>query len=213
VTGWAGAIAAAAPVEAGRGPRPVRTRPFAGPVFSVAVAAASALAAGAALVGAGVAWVPPREGGAEVLLRGAEVYAAECAGCHGARLEGRAVRPRPGGAPVAASATPLSAPPLGASGHAWRHADAELAAIVAHGAGGAAKPDGAPGMPAFAGRLGPDEIDAVLAHVKSRWPAGVRAYQAALNRDGGEALAALLRDPAWTFPGECLTAPSEAVER
>ena len=152
--------------------------------------------------------MPPREGSAQVLLRGAEIYAAECAGCHGARLEGQAVRTRPGGAPVAASA-----PPLGASGHAWRHADAELAAIVAHGAGGTAKPDGAAGMPAFAGRLSRDEISAVLAHVKSRWPTGIRAYQAALNRDGGEALAALLRDPAWTFPGECLTAPSEAVER
>ena len=85
--------------------------------------------------------------------------------------------------------------------------------IVARGTSGAAAAGDAPGMPAFAGRLSRDEISAVLAHVKSRWPAGVRAYQAALNRDGGEALAALLRDPAWTFPGECLTAPSEAVER
>ena len=58
-------------------------------------------------------------------------------------------------------------------------------------------------------RLGPDEIDAVLAHVKSRWPAGIRAYQAALDPGGGEALAALLRDPSWTFPGGCLTAPAE----
>ena len=50
-------------------------------------------------------------------------------------------------------------------------------------------------------------------HVKSRWPAGIRAYQASLNPGGGEALAALLRDPAWTFPGECLPAPAETVER
>ena len=35
-----------------------------------------------------------------------------------------------------------------------------------------------------------------------------------VGREGEvEAVAALLRDPAWTFPGECLTAPSEAVER
>lgn len=203
------AAAAAALAGAGRGPRPVRTRPFAGPVFSGAVAAAAALAAGAALAGAGVAWAPPLEVSARVLLRGAEVYAAECAGCHGARLEGQAARARPGDALVS-----RSAPPLGASGHAWRHSDAELDAIVTLGAGGAAKPDGAPGgMPAFAGRLSRDEIGAVLAHVKGRWPAGIRAYQAALNRDGGEALAALLRDPTWTFPGECLTAPSEAAER
>ena len=106
------------------------------------------------------------------------------------------------------------APPLSADGHAWRHSDAELAAIVAHGAGGGAVPGGAPGgMPAFADRLGSDEIGAVLAHVKSRWPAGTRAYQAALNQGGGETLAGLLRDPTWTFPGECLPAPAGALER
>ena len=116
------------------------------------------------------------------------------------------MRTWPGGAPV-----PSSAPPRGATGHAWRHSDAELADIVARGTPTAAGRER--GMPAFAGRLGPDEIGAVLAHVKSRWPAGIRAYQAALDRDGGEALAALLRDPTWTFPGECLTAPSETAER
>ena len=79
-------------------------------------AAASALAAGAALVGAGVAWAPPRESNTQVLLRGAEVYAAECAGCHGGRLEGRAAWMLPGAGNAAL--TPL-APPLGASGHAW----------------------------------------------------------------------------------------------
>jgi mono/diheme cytochrome c family protein len=206
MTGQAAAAVAAPAAEAGREPRPLPARRLAGLVPSVA-AAVSALAAGAALVGAGVAWAPPREGSAEVLLRGAEIYAAECAGCHGALLEGQAVRTRPGGAPAAASA-----PPLDAAGHAWRHSDAELAAIVANGAGGAAGP-GAPGMPAFAVRLGPGEIGAVLAHVKSRWPTSTRAYQASLNRGGGEALAALLGDPTWAFPGECLPAPAGAVER
>ena len=193
---------------AGRGPRPATARRLADQVFGGAIAA-SALAAGVALVGAGVAWAPPPGGSTQALLRGAEVYASECAGCHGARLQGRTVRTLSDGAPAFPPA-----PPLGAAGHAWRHSDAELAAIVAHGAGGDAGPDGAPGgMPAFAGRLGPDGIGAVLAHVKSRWPAGIRAYQAALNPGGEDAPAALLRDPAWTFPGECLTAPAEVVGR
>ncbi len=198
--------AVAAPAEANPGPRKAPARRLAGPVFGVA-AAVSALAAGAALVGAGVAWAPPREGSTQVLLRGAEVYAAECAGCHGARLEGRAARLGSGGAPGSPPA-----PPLGASGHAWRHSDAELAAIVARGTPGAAV-GRERGMPAFAGRLGPDGIEAVLMHVKSRWPAGIRAYQAALNPGGGEVLAALLRDPAWTFPSECLTSATEGVGR
>jgi mono/diheme cytochrome c family protein len=197
VTGQA-ATATAPPAGAGRGPRPAPARRLAGPVSGVA-AAASALASGAALVGAGVAWAQPRAASVRVLRHGAEVYAAECAGCHGARLEGQAARTRPGDAVVSPSA-----PPLGASGHAWRHSDAELATIVAHGTPSAAVGSGQ-GMPAFAERLCPDEIGAVLAHVKSRWPASIRAYQVALDPGGGKTLAALLRDPAWTFPGECLT--------
>ncbi len=63
-------------------------------------------------------------------------------------------------------------------------------------------------MPAFAERLGGREIDAILAYVKSRWPASVRAYQATLNPDGGETLADLLRDPTWTFPSQCLAPPA-----
>ena len=199
MTDRADAIAAAAPAGAGRAPRPAPARRLAGLAPGVAVAA-SALTAGTAVVGAGVVWVPPR-GDAHILLRGAEVYAAECAGCHGARLEGQvAARARPGDALAS-----RSAPPLGASGHAWRHSDAELAAIVADGAAGDdAGPGG--GMPGFAARLGPDEIEAVLAHVKSRWPAGIPTYQAALDRGGGDTFAALPRDPAWTFPGGCLSA-------
>ena len=67
-------------------------------------------------------------------------------------------------------------------------------------------------MPAFAGRLGRGEIDAVLAYVKSRWPDSLRARQAALN-PGGEALATLLRDPASVFPGQCLPSPAATGTR
>lgn len=49
--------------------------------------------------------------------------------------------------------------------HAWRHSDAELAAIVAQDIGASA-PGRAGGMPAFAGRLGNSEIEAVLAYVR-----------------------------------------------
>ena len=170
------------------------------PALSVA-AAGLALAAGAGLVSAAIAWTPPRSS-PQALARGARLYAAECASCHGAGLEGEPARNPPG----------IAAPPplLGAGGHAWQHSDAELKAIVARGIGAAAVPAGPLGMPAFARRLGGDEIDDILAYVKSRWPAGVSAYQATLNPNGGRVLATLLRNPTWRFPSQCLP-PSAAM--
>ena len=173
--------------------QPTPTRPVPRPVLSVA-AAGLALAAGAGLVSAAIAWTPTQNS-PQALARGAQLYAAECASCHGSALEGQAA-PNP---PDIAAPRP---PPLGASGHAWQHSDAELKAIVARGIG-AALPPAPPNMPAFAQRLGSDEIDAILAYLKSRWPVGVSAYQATLNPDGGKALAKLLRDPTWSFPSQC----------
>ncbi len=194
MSGEAGIAAPAA--GASRGSRPEPTRPVARPAFNIAVTA-SVLAAGVGLVGAGVAWAPSRDA-VRAISRGAQIYAAECAGCHGGWL---AVRWRPD------IQNPPSAPSLGMAGHAWQHSDAELAAIVAHGTGSVALPGKAPGMPAFAGRFGRSDIDALLAYVKNGWPRSARTHQAALSRGGEEALAALLRDPAWVFPGQCLPPP------
>jgi S-disulfanyl-L-cysteine oxidoreductase SoxD len=156
-------------------------------------AALAALAAGVTLVVAGLLWAPARDN-AQVLAAGARIYAEHCTGCHGARLEGQAV-PRQAG-PAAGP----PAPRLDEAGHAWRHADAQLYAILAHGSAGEE-----PGMPGFAERLGPEGIIAVLTYVKSHWPAGARAHQAALSRD--EALAALFADATTTLPSQCLSPP------
>ncbi len=194
------AVEAACPAEASEEvpPAPARSAPR---LAASVAAAALALAAGAGLVWAGVAWTPPHRS-LQTISRGAQLYAANCVGCHGAGLEGRAAPTTPG-----AQTLP---PPLGANGHAWQHSDAELNAIVARGIGAAALAAERPSMPAFAERLGADGIDAVLEYVKSRWPAGVSAYQAALNPNGGNALAALLRNPAWSFPNQCLPPPAVA---
>jgi hypothetical protein len=42
--------------------------------------------------------------------------------------------------------------------------------------------------------------------VKSHWPARFRERQAALDPGGDRALVALLRDPGWTLPGDCMPA-------
>ena len=142
------------------------------------LAAAAAVALGGGLVTAGVASMPPRDDAAAMRI-GGSLYAAECAGCHGAGLEGGAGRPA-----------------LGAGGHAWRHADAELAAII----GGGVERAGAQAMPGFAGRLGGGEIGAVIAFLKAGWPPSLRAAQASLA--GGRA-ASRPSDPGWTFPAQC----------
>lgn len=167
-----------------------------------AVIAAIAMITGAGFVSTGIAWSPV-SGEAQALSRGALVYAGTCAGCHGVNLEGRTVHRQSG------TQVWPSAPPLDGTGHAWQHSDAQLAGIVAHGMGAAAQGNSS-SMPAFAEQLSPDEIRAVLAYVKSRWPISLRVHQAALNADQGQILAALLRDPAATLPSTCLLPPAVA---
>jgi mono/diheme cytochrome c family protein len=118
------------------------------------------------------------------LARGEALYRARCAGCHGARLEGQANwRERD-------AAGRLPAPPHDASGHTWHHPDQVLFDIVKHGVAKAAHLEGyQTNMPAYEGDLTDAEIVAVLAWIKSRWPAGIREKQqevdAAARRQAG----------------------------
>ena len=113
---------------------------------------------------------------AEVIAQGRQVYADQCAACHGADLEGQPDwrSPLPSGR--------LPAPPHDASGHTWHHPDDMLFRIVKKGTaaivGGGYESD----MPAFADVLGDPEIRAVLAYIKSRWPERERGYQQAVTR-------------------------------
>jgi len=101
---------------------------------------------------------------AQLVKRGAQVYAEHCAACHGAKLEGQPDwrRRRPDGR--------MPAPPHDESGHTWHHPDHELFGITKHGL----VPPYAPrayesDMPAFADKLSDAEIWAVLAYIKSHW--------------------------------------------
>jgi mono/diheme cytochrome c family protein len=94
--------------------------------------------------------------GAQELARGAALYAAHCAACHGAELQGQPNwrQPFPDGT--------MPAPPLDATGHASHHADADLFATIKQGV---AKR----GMPAFGGVLSDAEVAAVIAYIQSHW--------------------------------------------
>jgi len=103
---------------------------------------------------------------------GAEVYQANCATCHGVGGAGE-----PNWQSRQADGT-LPAPPHDASGHTWHHPDAVLLDIIRRGGeavyGG---PGLRSGMPAFGGQLTAEEIDAVLAYIKTLWGDTEREYQ------------------------------------
>lgn len=104
-----------------------------------------------------------------LLATGAKVYAAHCAACHGAALEGQPDWRRRDANGL------LPAPPHDASGHTWHHDDETLFRITKFGVGSVA---GDPGyktaMPVYEGQLSDQEIVAVLSWIKSRWPESVR---------------------------------------
>lgn len=105
--------------------------------------------------------------------RGQRVYQRFCSLCHGANLQGQPdwrIRKADG---------KLPAPPHDETGHTWHHPDELLFGIIKQGL----VPPYAPAnyksdMPAWGDTLKDDDIWAVLAYIKSRWPAETRKIQA-----------------------------------
>jgi len=109
------------------------------------------------------------------LLEGEAIYKAECARCHGAKLEGEPNwrQPKPDGK--------LPAPPHDASGNTWRRSHEELAAIVKHGMTPPHAPAGrVSDMPAFGGKMTAEQIRRVLTYIESTWPPEIHAQRDAL---------------------------------
>ncbi|HXF66461.1 MAG TPA: cytochrome c [Burkholderiales bacterium] len=122
---------------------------------------------------------PADPGNPQQVARGETVYAQHCAACHGARLEGQ---------PNWQERLPtgrMPAPPHDASGHTWHHPDSVLFGITKYGLvpGKYAPPKYESDMPAFGGTLSDEEIWAVLAYIKSRWPDEIRRAQAEITRE------------------------------
>ena len=111
----------------------------------------------------------------ELVALGAAVYVEHCASCHGERLEGE-----PNWRQRKADGT-LPAPPHDATGHSWHHSDDLLFRLTRDGPAAIAGSDYRSAMPAYSGILSDREIWAVLAYIKSQWPADIREAQAALQ--------------------------------
>ncbi|MFC6670539.1 c-type cytochrome [Marinobacterium aestuariivivens] len=127
-------------------------------------------------------WWPADSGRADPsdaaqVATGKTVYEASCASCHGGQLQGQPdwQKRLPSGR--------MPAPPHNQNGHTWHHPDRMLFGIIRDGMVPPwAPPDYESDMPGFGGRLSDDEIWAVLAYIKSRWPQKVRDWQAEKSR-------------------------------
>ncbi len=107
--------------------------------------------------------------------RGRAIYNSTCIACHGGGVGG----------------SMMDYPPRhNANGHTWHHPDCELKTVVKTGGGPMVEmmrqmmaPPGAPTMPAFRERLSDEEIDAVLAFIKTMWTEEERRFQAQITRE------------------------------
>jgi S-disulfanyl-L-cysteine oxidoreductase SoxD len=110
----------------------------------------------------------------QVVARGRNIYARDCASCHGTNLQGQP------NWKVRLANGKLPAPPHDASGHTWHHSDKVLFDITRRGS--AAYSNGyATDMPAFGSRLSDEDIAAVLAFIKSTWSDDILQRQLRTN--------------------------------
>lgn len=111
------------------------------------------------------------------------LYADHCAACHGVALEGAPDWRRPGPDGL------YPAPPHDETGHTWHHGDGMLSDYVQRGGQAVLDDLGVSftsGMPGFGDILSNDEIEAILAYIRSTWPAHIQEIQAARTAVEGE---------------------------
>ncbi len=111
---------------------------------------------------------------------GQQLYAENCASCHGANREGQPDWRR------RLDTGRMPAPPHDETGHTWHHADRALFQITKGGVA-AVVPGYESDMPAFGEVLTDAEIAAILVYIKSNWPERQREFQAEVsaNDTGG----------------------------
>ncbi len=113
---------------------------------------------------------------ADIVALGQEVYAVNCASCHGKSLEGEKNWRSPDDFGM------LPAPPHNIDGHTWHHTDDVLFGITKFGLakfGGLKNHQS--NMPIFDGILTDDEIIAALSYIKSYWPIETQKRHDELN--------------------------------
>ncbi len=109
------------------------------------------------------------------VARGAALYATNCASCHGAKGEGEAnwKSPNPDGT--------YPSPPHDASGHTWHHSDRALIEIIRDGGARYESATFKSRMQPWGDRLSDEEMQAVLAYLKTFWGPRERQFQAEVS--------------------------------
>lgn len=110
-----------------------------------------------------------------VVALGEQVYAQNCAACHGAKLEGQANWRQRGFNGY------MPAPPHDETGHTWHHPDSYLFTMTKYGI---EKMIGKPypnNMPAYEDDLTDEEIIAALSFIKSTWPKRIQRRHDQMN--------------------------------
>jgi mono/diheme cytochrome c family protein len=102
---------------------------------------------------------PDRYQDSQQIARGQAVYTEHCAGCHGPDGKGQ-----PGDWRVRDADGHYPPPPLDDSAHAWHHPTAVLLQAIREGS-----PPGEGNMPAWAGILSEQNMQDVVAYIKSLW--------------------------------------------
>lgn len=107
---------------------------------------------------------------AEVVARGAQLYATNCQACHG-DAKGNGKLPY--------------VPSHGSDGHTWHHSDRNLTEIIMNGGDEmtammrqmSGTPEDAPRMPVWRAVLSEEDIKAILAFIKTFWTPEQRRMQ------------------------------------
>ncbi|MDK9720952.1 MAG: c-type cytochrome [Rhodospirillales bacterium] len=144
-------------------------------IISLAIAAAGIAVIAAAIMTISISNEKADPDDSKQVSLGKTMYAANCAFCHGAQLEGQAEWR------IRKPDRRLPAPPHDVSGHTWHHSDDALFGIVKNGIAAYAPPGYESNMPAFGNALSDQQIWAVLAFIKSSWPQSIRDSQQRRN--------------------------------
>ena len=112
----------------------------------------------------------------QIVTKGAELYVANCASCHGVELQGQPDWRKPG------LDRRMPAPPHNETGHTWHHSDDVLFGITKYGvAEFSGLKDYQSNMPIYEEILNDDEIIAVLSFIKSKWPKVIKDRHDEMN--------------------------------